>query len=270
MAQRVVLYEQQTNPQERKQYVGSVIWRTEMTSPGPGQPPDIAVKAEVEIPERHMRMSFTVRRNLDQSLPASHTIEILFSTPADFEPGGIADVPGVLMENTEQTRGAPLAGLRVKVTNGFFLVGLSSVESEMRRNVQMLKERPWLHVRMAYNNGQLALMAIEKGPPGAVYNIGARNERPNIEVVESVLEMIGKPRSLIRFVKDRPGHDRRYAIDPSLIQAELGWRPRETWEGGLQKTLTWYQENGRRLERARSGAYQDYYREHYGAEVGAG
>jgi hypothetical protein len=166
VAQRVVLYEQQANPQERKQYVGSVIWRTETTSPGPGQPPDVAVKAEVEIPERHMRMSFTVRRNLDQSMPASHTIEILFSTPADFEPGGIADVPAVLMEDTEQTRGTPLTGLRVKVTNGFFLVGLSAVENEMRRNVQLLKERPWLHVRIAYNNGQRALLAIEKGIPG--------------------------------------------------------------------------------------------------------
>jgi hypothetical protein len=166
VAQRVVLYEQQANPQERKQYVGSVIWRTETTSPGPGQPPDVAVKAEVEIPERHMRMSFIVRRNLDQSMPASHTIEILFSTPADFEPGGIDDVPAVLMEDTEQTRGTPLTGLRVKVTNGFFLVGLSAVENEMRRNVQLLKERPWLHVRLAYNNGQRALLAIEKGIPG--------------------------------------------------------------------------------------------------------
>lgn len=166
VAQRVVLYEQQANPQERKQYVGSVIWRTETASPGPGQLPDVAVKAEVEIPERHMRMSFTVRRNLDQSMPASHTIEILFSTPADFEPGGIADVPAVLMEDTEQTRGTPLTGLRVKVTNGFFLVGLSAVENEMRRNVQLLKERPWLHVRMSYNNGQRALLAIEKGIPG--------------------------------------------------------------------------------------------------------
>jgi hypothetical protein len=166
VAQRAVLYEQQANPQERKQYVGSVIWRTETTSPGPGQPPDVAVKAEVEIPERHMRMSFTVRRNLDQSLPASHTLEILFSTPADFDAGGIADVQGVLMEDTEQTRGAPLAGLRVKVTNGFFLVGLSSIEGDMRRNVQLLKERPWLHIRLAYNNGQRALLAIEKGIPG--------------------------------------------------------------------------------------------------------
>lgn len=127
--------------------------------------------------------------------------------------------------------------------------------------------RDWIYVD---DHCRAILKAIEKGRPGAVYNIGARNERPNLEVVESLLQMIGKPRSLIRFVKDRPGHDRRYAIDPSLIETELGWRPRETWESGLQKTLTWYQENGRWLERARSGAYQDYYREHYGAEVGAG
>ena len=110
---------------------------------------------------------------------------------------------------------------------------------------------------------------MEKGRPGAVYNIGARNERRNIDVVESLLDAIGKPRSLIRFVKDRPGHDRRYAIDPSLIESELGWSPRETWETGLQKTIQWYSENGRWLERTRSGAYQDYYREQYGAGVNA-
>jgi hypothetical protein len=166
VAQRVVLYEQQPNTQERKQYVGSVIWRTETASAGPGQPADVAVKAEVEIPERQIRMSFTMRRNLDPSLPASHTIEILFSTPADFQPGGVADVPGVLMEDTEQSRGAPLTGLRVKVTNGFFLIGLSSVDADVRRNVQLLKERPWLHMPVIYNNGQRALLAMEKGVPG--------------------------------------------------------------------------------------------------------
>jgi dTDP-glucose 4,6-dehydratase len=88
-------------------------------------------------------------------------------------------------------------------------------------------------------------------------------------VVESLLDEVGKPRSLIRFVKDRLGHDRRYAIDPTLIESELGWRPRETWETGLRKTIDWYKENGRWLERTRSGAYQDYYREQYGAEVKA-
>jgi dTDP-glucose 4,6-dehydratase len=125
--------------------------------------------------------------------------------------------------------------------------------------------RDWIYVE---DHCHAILLAMEKGRPGAIYNVGARNERHNIDVVESLLDTVGKPRSLIRFVKDRPGHDRRYAIDPTLIESELGWRPRETWETGLQKTIQWYQENGRWLERTRSGAYQDYYRKQYGAEVG--
>jgi dTDP-glucose 4,6-dehydratase len=126
--------------------------------------------------------------------------------------------------------------------------------------------RDWIYVE---DHCRAIQLAMEKGRPGAVYNVGARNERHNIDVVESLLDTVGKPRSLIRFVKDRPGHDRRYAIDPSLIETELGWRPRETWETGLQKTIEWYRENSRWLERTRSGGYRDYYREQYGAEVTA-
>lgn len=126
--------------------------------------------------------------------------------------------------------------------------------------------RDWIYVE---DHCRAILLAMEQGRPGAVYNVGARNERHNIEVVESLLDTVGKPRSLIRFVKDRPGHDRRYAIDPSLIESELGWHPRATWELGLQKTIEWYRQNSRWLERTRSGAYQDYYRGQYGAEVGA-
>lgn len=126
--------------------------------------------------------------------------------------------------------------------------------------------RDWIYVD---DHCRAILLALEKGRSGAVYNIGARNEQHNIDVVQSLLEMVGKPASLIRYVKDRPGHDRRYAIDSTLIETELGWRPRETWETGLQKTIQWYRENGVWLERTRSGAYQDYYREQYGAEVGA-
>jgi dTDP-glucose 4,6-dehydratase len=103
-----------------------------------------------------------------------------------------------------------------------------------------------------------------KGGAGEVYNIGARNVRRNIEVAESVLAALGKPRSLLKFVKDRPGHDRRYAIDPTRIETELGWRARETWESGLQKTIRWYAENREWVERARSGAYRDYYQLQYG------
>jgi dTDP-glucose 4,6-dehydratase len=123
--------------------------------------------------------------------------------------------------------------------------------------------RDWIYVD---DHCRAILLALEKGSPGAVYNIGARNERRNIDVVESVLDRLEKPYSLLQFVKDRPGHDRRYAIDPSLIESELGWRPLETWESGLQKTIQWYQENGRWLDRARSGAYKDYYRTQYGTE----
>jgi dTDP-glucose 4,6-dehydratase len=109
------------------------------------------------------------------------------------------------------------------------------------------------------------LAVLLRGRAGEVYNIGARNERRNLEVAESVLEALGKPRTLLKFVKDRPGHDRRYAIDPTKIETELDWHPRETWESGLRKTIDWYRENTGWVERARSGAYRDYYQKQYGA-----
>lgn len=127
-----------------------------------------------------------------------------------------------------------------------------------------LNVRDWIFVD---DHCRAIQLALEKGRPGSIYNIGARNERRNLEVAESILDALGKPRSLIRFVKDRPGHDRRYAIDPSLTEAELGWRPLETWQAGLEKTIRWYTENDRWVQRARSGAYREYYKQQYGAEI---
>ncbi len=126
--------------------------------------------------------------------------------------------------------------------------------------------RDWIYVD---DHCRAILLALQKGRAGAVYNVGARNEQRNLKVIESLLDAVGKPRTLVRYVKDRPGHDRRYAIDPTLIETELGWRPRETWETGLQKTIEWYSRNDLWLERTRSGAYKDYYRQQYGSEVGA-
>jgi len=125
--------------------------------------------------------------------------------------------------------------------------------------------RDWIYVE---DHCRGILLALQKGRPGSLFNFGARNERSNIEVAESTLDAVGKPHSLIRFVKDRPGHDRRYAIDPSLAEAELGWRPLETWESGLRKTIIWYKENTQWIERARSGDYRKYYQQQYGTEVG--
>lgn len=122
--------------------------------------------------------------------------------------------------------------------------------------------RDWIYVE---DHCRAILAAAEMGRAGAVYNIGARNERRNIEVVESILETLGKPRSLITYVKDRPGHDRRYAIDPSLVESELGWRPRETWATGLRKTIEWYRANGPWIEKVRNPAYREYYKAQYGA-----
>lgn len=126
--------------------------------------------------------------------------------------------------------------------------------------------RDWIYVD---DHCRAIILALEKGRPGATYNIGARNERRNIDVAKSVLDQLGKPHSLLTFVKDRPGHDRRYAIDPSLIESELGWRPRETWESGLSETIEWYLTNGDWVKRARSGAYREFYAQQYGSEVAA-
>jgi hypothetical protein len=166
VAQRVVLYEEEPNDPQGKRYVGSAIWRTETVSPGPGRPPELAIRADVEVPERRITMSFSIRRNADQTLPASHTMEVMFNLPADFPAGGISNVPGVLMKQAEQTRGTPLAGLAVKVTNNFFLIGLSAVESDQTRNIQLLKERAWFDIPIVYNNNRRAILAIEKGNPG--------------------------------------------------------------------------------------------------------
>lgn len=100
--------------------------------------------------------------------------------------------------------------------------------------------RDWIYVE---DHCRAILAVLEKGRSGGIYNIGARNERRNLEVVRTLLDAVGKPHSLIEFVADRLGHDRRYAIDPSLVESELGWRPVETWESGLAKTIKWYQDN---------------------------
>jgi len=127
-----------------------------------------------------------------------------------------------------------------------------------------LNVRDWIYVE---DHCRALLMVLEKGRPGGVYNIGARNEQKNLDVLTSLLVAVGKSDSLIKYVSDRPGHDRRYAINPELIERELGWRPLETWESGLAKTIEWYRENVEWVERARSGAYRDYYKRQYGTEV---
>jgi len=166
VAQKVVLYDEDPSDPAGKQYVGSVIWRTEQIKASGSQAADIAVRADIDIPDRKFKMSMSFRRNTDASLPASHTAELTFVLPPDFVGGGVANVPGILMKSNEQARGTPLAGLAVKVTDGFFLIGLSNVDSDRARNIQLLKERSWFDVPLVYVNQRRAIIAIEKGAPG--------------------------------------------------------------------------------------------------------
>jgi hypothetical protein len=166
VAQRVVLYEEDPNDPQGKRFVGTAVWRTETVSPGPGLAPELAVRADVDIPERKMTMQWSIRRNTDKALPASHTIEIIFTVPGDFPSGGIANVPGILMKQSEQNRGVPLSGLAVKVMSGYFLIGLSATDTEVQRNMELLKDREWFDIPVVYGNNRRAIIAMEKGTPG--------------------------------------------------------------------------------------------------------
>lgn len=166
VAQKVVLYDEDPSDPKGKQYVGSVVWRLEPIKASGNQKADLAVRADIEIPDRKFKMTMSFRRNTDSSLPASHTAELTFILPPDFPGGSVSNVPGILMKSNEQARGTPLAGLAVKVTDGFFLVGLSNVDADRARNVQLLKERSWFDVPLVYANQRRAIIAIEKGAPG--------------------------------------------------------------------------------------------------------
>jgi dTDP-glucose 4,6-dehydratase len=121
--------------------------------------------------------------------------------------------------------------------------------------------RDWIHTD---DHSRAVLAVLDGGRPGAVYNIGARNERQNIDVVREILRQVGKPESLIRFVKDRPGHDRRYAMNPARIEEELGWRPQVSFEEGLADSIRWYRDHADWWRRVKDGSYREFYAKWYG------
>jgi len=125
-----------------------------------------------------------------------------------------------------------------------------------------MQVRDWIHVE---DHCRALLAALEKGRGGEVYNVGSDNEWPNIQIVGRLLEILQKPRDLIEHVKDRPGHDRRYAIDAAKARAELGWSPGILFPDGLKSTVEWYLQNRGWWERVRTGDYRTYYDRNYGA-----
>lgn len=128
-----------------------------------------------------------------------------------------------------------------------------------------LQVRDWIAVG---DHCEAILAALQKGEPGEIYNVGARGERTNLYIVESILDRLSRPRSLIRHTGDRPGHDRRYALDASKIERELGWRPRSTVEQALDATIQWYVENESWWRPLRDKNYRKYYEANYAPKLG--
>jgi hypothetical protein len=164
--ERAVLYDEDPNDPKGKQYAGRVVWRTEQVKASGSQKAGLALRADIEIPERRLKVVLSLRRNGDPSLPASHVAELTFIVPPDFVGTGISNVPGMLMKSNEQARGTPIAGLSVKVTEGFFLVGFSNIESDRQRNMELLRERAWFDIPLVYANQRRAILAIVKGSSG--------------------------------------------------------------------------------------------------------
>jgi hypothetical protein len=164
--ERVELYEEDPSDPNGKRYTGSVVWRMEQMPPAAGGGSELAVTAHVSVPDRPLKMTMAIRRNLDKTLPASHTIEVKFDLPPDASSSDVQDVAGVMMKPTAEAAGQNLAASRVKVNSNFFLIGLSAIELDMQHNMQFLRDRPWIGIPFVYSNRSRALLAIEKGKTG--------------------------------------------------------------------------------------------------------
>lgn len=123
-----------------------------------------------------------------------------------------------------------------------------------------MQERDWLYVE---DYSRAIECVLDRGEAGEIYNVSSGSPTPNLVVIKTILKLLGKPESLIRFVTDRPGHDRRYSLDSSKLRSALGWKPAVSFEEGIRRTVEWYSKNGEWLERARSGEYRQYYDRHY-------
>jgi hypothetical protein len=164
--QRAVLYEEDPTDPKGKRYAGGVTWRTENISAAPGTPPEVVVKADLNVADAKTAVSMTFRRNTDRTLPASHVVEIKFDRPRDTPNGEISKLHGLLVKQEGKIHGIPLEGEAAKVTTGYFMVALASGAPQLQRNLKLLKENSWFEVVIDYSNGNKAILAMDKGASG--------------------------------------------------------------------------------------------------------
>ncbi|WP_336055387.1 hypothetical protein [Nitratireductor sp. CH_MIT9313-5] len=171
VGQRAIFYEESTTSAQGSASSGNVVWSVVQESPGADQPPEPAIRADATIPEKQIQLKMTIRRNADDSLPASHIVELIFLTPDGFGGGGVESVQRIAMKRSEQDTGNPLLGIPAKIADGFFLVALSDSQADEEMNLTVMRRQDWIDIPIAYKSGRRALFTMEKGAPGArVFN----------------------------------------------------------------------------------------------------
>ena len=166
VGQKAIFYEERTSASEGSAEPGSIVWSLVQESPGGNLPPEPAIRAEATIPGKDVQLRMTIKRNADQSLPASHIIEMIFLTPEGFAGGGIDNILRVAMKGSEQEAGNPLIGIPAKIADGFFLVALNDSKAETDANLTLLRRQSWIDIPVVYKSGRRALFTMEKGIPG--------------------------------------------------------------------------------------------------------
>jgi len=166
VGQKAIFYEERTSTAQGSAEAGTVVWSIVQESPGGDLPPEPAIRGEATIPGKDLQLRMTIRRNADQTLPASHIIELIFLTPDNFEGGGIDNILRFALKGTEEAAGSPLIGIPAKIADGFFLVALNDSKAEIDANMTLLRRESWIDVPVIYKNQRRALITMEKGIPG--------------------------------------------------------------------------------------------------------
>jgi hypothetical protein len=166
VGQKAIYYEERTNVAEGSAEPGTVVWSLVQESPGGDAPPEPAIRGEATIPGKNIQLRITIHRNTDQTLPASHIIEMIFLTPDGFEGGGIDNVLRIAMKRSEQDAGSPLIGIPAKIADGYFLVALNDTKADEATNLALLRNQEWIDIPVIYKSGRRALLTMEKGIPG--------------------------------------------------------------------------------------------------------
>ncbi|KRA00375.1 hypothetical protein ASD64_02075 [Mesorhizobium sp. Root157] len=166
VGQKAIFYEERTSVAQGSAESGNIVWSLVQESPGGDAPPEPAIRGEATIPGKDVQLRLTIRRNADQTLPASHIIEMIFLTPDGFEGGGIENVLRIAMKAAEQEAGSPLIGIPAKIADGYFLVALNDTKADENANMTLLRNQDWIDVPVIYKSGRRALLTMEKGIPG--------------------------------------------------------------------------------------------------------